>query len=124
MLYNFYALLLVTLPNYSVWEWELQIPSCHLNMLSNRVWPKNACRKRNAVCLCFSWIQNNTVRRNRSPIVVISNVKYLQAKRWLLYNFNKLSSFSNILVYCLLKLSLVRSSVCDSYISLACDVKE
>lgn len=37
-------------------------------------------------------------------------LEYLQAKRRLLYNFNKSSSFSDIFDSCLLKLSLQRSS--------------
>lgn len=41
---------------------------------------------------------------------VISYVECMQAKRRLLYNFNKSSSFSDIFDSCLLKLSLLRSS--------------
>lgn len=56
-------------------------------------------------------------------MVEISNDEYLQAKRWLLYKFNKSSSFSDILVSCLLKHCTKELSLWHRYIPLVCEVE-
>lgn len=49
-------------------------------------------------CVCnYPGFREPGILGNQSLVVEISNVEYLQAKKWLLYNFNK-SSFSDILV--------------------------
>lgn len=96
MLYNFYPLLLVTLSSVRMGI------SYKLYMLSYRVLAQGSMqgKKKKMPCVCNypGFIQNKIVMGGRSPVVEISNVEYLQAKRWLLYNFNKSSPFSDILV--------------------------
>lgn len=93
MLYNFNSLSLVTLPNCPVNNGNVRShpikSTCQIGFGSR----KHAGKMPYVVIILTSDYQSE----ERIPSGGDSNVKFLQVKRWLLYNFNKSLSFSNIL---------------------------
>lgn len=94
MLYNFHSLSLVTLPNCpvkngNVRSHPVKSTCCQTGFGSRKHAGKMPC----VVIILTSDYQSE----ERIPSGGDSNVKFLQAKQWLLYNFNRSSSFSNIL---------------------------